>query len=532
MKLSSPLRALAALPFLVAVSFAQAGTPAPQISEDPSVSPYDKAAADVKADLKASLLELGELRESIQAERLPLSKQLNRLELTLSEARTEYQSTARLRDSRALDLSNLRGEIKLRKDEAGYITNLLGEYGRNFESRLHIAELKRYADSLGLARHAGEDTSISEGARFQRQVQLLRASLDRIESGLGGDQFPIYAVDSDGLLQEGTAILLGPIVTFVSKDGQVVGTAEAKLGSMEPAVIPFADPLDIKAAASVPGKSRGILPLDPTLGNAHLIESTHESFIEHVQKGGAVMIPIFAMAGLALLVAIYKWLVLMFTAKPSKRKVGALLDAMAKGDEEQIHSAARRVRGPVGRMLTAGVEHLREPQALIEEVMYETVLTTKLKLQSLLPFIAICAASAPLLGLLGTVTGIINTFKLITVFGSSDVKSLSGGISEALITTKFGLIVAIPSLLLHAFLSRKAKGITDQMEKSAVGFMNQVMLMRGREKPRVRPVHIAEGEVLTPAGAGAGPDPKLVRHQVNEVLQDLLGEIHEEHSNA
>jgi len=107
-------------------------------------------------------------------------------------------------------------------------------------------------------------------------------------------------------------------------------------------------------------------------------------------------------------------------------------------------------------------------------VMYEKMLSAKMKLQSLLPFVAISASSAPLLGLLGTVTGIINTFKLITIFGSGDVKTLSGGISEALITTEFGLIVAIPSLLLHAFLSRKSRGMIDQMEKAAVSFMNQL----------------------------------------------------------
>ncbi len=106
--------------------------------------------------------------------------------------------------------------------------------------------------------------------------------------------------------------------------------------------------------------------------------------------------------------------------------------------------------------------------------MFEKVLSAKLKLESLLPFIAISASSAPLLGLLGTVTGIINTFKLITVFGSGDVKSLSGGISEALITTEYGLIVAIPSLLLHAFLSRQARGMIDKMEKCAVSFINQL----------------------------------------------------------
>jgi hypothetical protein len=146
--------------------------------------------------------------------------------------------------------------------------------------------------------------------------------------------------------------------------------------------------------------------------------------------------------------------------------------------------------------------------------MYEVVMKTRLKAQRFLPFIAICAASAPLLGLLGTVTGIINTFKLITVFGSGDVKTLSGGISEALITTEFGLIVAIPSLLLHAFLSRKARGIVDRMETAAVAFMNQVgRWQAGAGGSRVR----TEG----PAALRT-PDGDELRPQVEEILRDLL----------
>jgi len=68
----------------------------------------------------------------------------------------------------------------------------------------------------------------------------------------------------------------------------------------------------------------------------------------------------------------------------------------------------------------------------------------------------------------------INTFKLITIFGTGDAKSLSGGISEALITTEFGLIVAIPSLIMHALLSRRAQGVMANMERIAVSFVNGI----------------------------------------------------------
>ena len=102
-------------------------------------------------------------------------------------------------------------------------------------------------------------------------------------------------------------------------------------------------------------------------------------------------------------------------------------------------------------------------------------------------------------------TGIINTFKLITVFGSGDVKTLSGGISEALITTEFGLIVAIPSLLLSAFLSRKARGLLDRMEGIALSFLNE--FARSRD-----------------SAAASDPESEKARvaAQVREVLAEML----------
>jgi biopolymer transport protein ExbB len=80
--------------------------------------------------------------------------------------------------------------------------------------------------------------------------------------------------------------------------------------------------------------------------------------------------------------------------------------------------------------------------------------------------------------LLGTVTGMINTFKLITMFGTGDAKTLSSGISEALVTTECGLIVAVTALLIHAFLTRRIRGFITSLEQAAVGFVNGLALSR------------------------------------------------------
>ena len=88
---------------------------------------------------------------------------------------------------------------------------------------------------------------------------------------------------------------------------------------------------------------------------------------------------------------------------------------------------------------------------------------------------------APLLGLLGTVTGMIHTFNLATIFGTGNAKLLSGGISEALITTEYGLYIAIPVLLAHAFFARRVRSIIGALERAVVVFVNELTLT-GRKR--------------------------------------------------
>ena len=442
----------------------------------PEAAPLDlgNVSSSLKDQLDEAVAELNALREQIGNEKVPLTTRLGELETELRSVREEGAAAQREVANRQLTITNLNKKIDSRKKEANYLSGLLGDYLRNYEPRLHIAELQRYEKNLDAAKNAPDNSNLEQKEVFDIQIAAIQDSIDRLNESLGGTRFEGRAVDAGGEMKAGTFVMVGPTAIFRSDDGQLIGTAEQKLGVLVPEVVPFLDPESGATAAKVVADGSGRYPFDPTLGSARELAQVEDTFLEHVQKGGPVMYPIFGMAGLALLVALYKWMALTAIKKPRRSMIVKLCHEVERGDKDAAVAVAGKIGGPAGKMLEEGAKHIEEPRDLIEEIMYEQMLTTRLKVNRLLPFISICAAAAPLMGLLGTVTGIINTFKMITLYGTGDAESLSGGISEALITTKFGLIVAIPSLLIYAFLSRKAKGVIDEMEKSGIAFVNQL----------------------------------------------------------
>lgn len=427
-----------------------------------------------KQRLVTAVAELNEARRSIADERLALSQRLGERERRLTEVRAAYDAMRRQFDHRALDLSNLRNELKNREQEASYLSNLLAEYIRNFEPRLHIAEVNRHADVLREARLAMDNHTLEPAEVYRRQIAVVESSLDRIEQLVGGYRYRGAAAAADGRMVDGMFAVFGPLVVFASEDGAYVGMVEQRLGSVEPSIEPFGDAALAEMASNLVRDGGGVLPFDASLGNARKVERTRETLWEHIQKGGAVIWPILGVAAIAALVALTKWVTLSRVRVPDDRDIGPLLEAAAARNAEAVLEAVAAWPGATADVLGAGAANLAYGRDLIEEAMFEQILRTRARFQRGLPVLAVAAASAPLLGLLGTVTGIISTFKLLTVFGTGDVKMLSAGISEALITTEFGLYVAIPSLLSHSFLSRKAKALTDHLERLAVAFLTHV----------------------------------------------------------
>ena len=110
----------------------------------------------------------------------------------------------------------------------------------------------------------------------------------------------------------------------------------------------------------------------------------------------------------------------------------------------------------------------------IELKLGEAILRETPKFNSMLPLLKIISVVAPLLGLLGTVTGMIVTFQAITLYGAGDPKLMAGGISTALVTTVLGLVVAIPTVFLHTLVSSRARRLTQILQEEAAGMLAEL----------------------------------------------------------
>jgi biopolymer transport protein ExbB len=427
----------------------------------------------VSADLQKALDDLTKARQEVEAERLPLARKLSEIEQKLIDRKADYAKAQRFQENQLVELNALKAEAKLRSDEVKYIDSVLSEYARAFRSRLNFVEEPRYREMFDGVEKAAAAPDLAPAEKISKRTVLLTTALKRAEGALGGEIFDAQAIDKAGTVQRGKAALIGPVAVFASSQGNVAGLLQQELNKSEPTIVQTDKAADEGCRALVT-TGTGRLALDPTGGNAFKLTALKESLWEKIEKGGWIMAPLLGLGAAALLTAFFKWIQfsrIRLTTESDLQKVLRLLESKER-EKALLH--ARGIRGLAGDLLATAIEHVDEKKEYIEEVLYEKMLGARTKLERGLAFLALSATTGPLMGLLGTVMGMIATFKLISSFGSGDPKVLAAGISEALICTATGMAVAIPSLLLHAFLTRKAKGIIGSMEQTAVGFINGV----------------------------------------------------------
>ncbi|HEY6557536.1 MAG TPA: MotA/TolQ/ExbB proton channel family protein [Polyangiaceae bacterium] len=212
-----------------------------------------------------------------------------------------------------------------------------------------------------------------------------------------------------------------------------------------------------------------------------------KTFLEYVNSGGPIAWVIVVLGVVCLLLILLRAAFLWLAASNTDKLIEEITPLIESGKIEQAIETCGKKRGAAGRVLTATLKHLDSPRDHLEDVISESILHETPFLDRFGSTILVLAAVAPLLGLLGTVTGMIATFDVITEFGTGNPKLLSGGISEALITTEFGLMVAIPALLAGNLLGGWAGNIKDALDKGALRVSNIAAGIRVSVRPAPAP---------------------------------------------
>jgi biopolymer transport protein ExbB len=198
--------------------------------------------------------------------------------------------------------------------------------------------------------------------------------------------------------------------------------------------------------------------VDPTRGQLLALLVQSPSLMERIQQGQIVGYTIIVLGLIGLLVALWRLLSLSTTA------------AKVSGQAKNVDKAGDN---PLGRVIKVAHDNPDADVEALELKLGEAILKETPKFTSMLPFLKIISVVAPLLGLLGTVTGMIITFQAITLYGAGDPKLMAGGISTALVTTVLGLVVAIPMVFLHTLVQSRAKRLTQILQEEAAGMLSE-----------------------------------------------------------
>lgn len=204
------------------------------------------------------------------------------------------------------------------------------------------------------------------------------------------------------------------------------------------------------------------------------VAAARETLWAHLRSGGPVMIPIAIVGVLSLVLVLWKLLELRRLRLPEAGELDAFYTRLDQNDLSGAAGLATELGAPLGPILQDGLAHLDAPPDVLEELLHERVMAVLPRLDRHLGMLAVLGGVAPLLGLLGTVTGMIHTFQLVTLFGTGDARLLSGGIAEALVTTEVGLVIAVPVLLVHSYLARKVRTMLGALEQAIIIFSNRV----------------------------------------------------------
>ena len=403
--------------------------------------------------------ELGSLREAREAAQARDQARLQSfledqdgLEAALEEARAAHEAAEEEQaalEAQQDEQSEQAQALAQRQEEQGEaLTSLLADLARHSEEiRNELGGdswLTLEADALPPRLN---DVDVLE----RSQIEAVVDSLATLTVNTGrAERLELPVADASGDIESHSVVRLGDFAAFTEsallRKGQ---DEESSLAEVPRTPTAVSDLL----AAYHQGESREFA-IDPTQGSVLEALAQQPTLWERFQQGGYVGYVVVVLGGIGLLVALAQYIYLL-TVSARVRRQRQNLDQPSKDN-------------PLGRVLERfkEMDKHQTPEAL-EARLDEAVLAELPKIERGQPIVKLLAAIAPLLGLLGTVTGMIVTFQAITVFGTGDPQLMAGGISQALVTTVLGLVTAVPLLFAQTALSSRSRFITQVIEGEA-----------------------------------------------------------------
>ena len=432
---------------------------------------------------------------TIEAVGRELTEEVIDLKLAASELRAEEASAEdRLDVAARLAAERQSDQEKLKNVLADALERLDGHLASLIASSKRDEQLRQVAD-LRERLKGGEPDS-------EFLVQFLALLRELLAEGRSTEAYETRFRTADGTAIAGTVLRIGHVALAYASPGGRAGLAlrapdgegyrwqEHLSEPMTRAILSAKEGLEGRLTEEV------VFPVDVTRSIARERRTGKSDLAEKFRAGGLVMYPLAAVAVLALLLILERFWFFSREGRASHKHARTILGYCENGEVEAAESYCERKRGPVVRALHACLRHRDQSVVAMEDSIQEAILHELPRLERFLSTLSILATVAPLLGLLGTVTGMIHTFDMITVHGSGDPRMMAGGISEALLTTATGLVVAIPILLVHNVLAGKTEQLTADTERFAASLL---VLLRDR-----RVAQSSEPTTGTTDGTAAG----------------------------
>lgn len=391
-------------------------------------------------------------QERVEAAR----RDLKRLETRLLELNAQV-------DRRTEDLSVVEEEANKARDTNDALDNIIAQGN----ARLRDNDVPTISEAGILS----EEEDVTAGDRLALELDyVFMNSFDVLETlGTIRTEPGAFYLKSGEEVQ-GTITRVGEIAGL-GLAGEYGGTLAPAGGGRLWLVHPESEPV-AKRLVDGPGEAETV-PLFIYESLDELVDpSRGATLMETIEGGGIIGVVILVIGAISLILIGLRAFFLWRAGSRNETTLNRVFEHVQQGKMKKALAAAEEHRGALGRVIQATVRGLRTDPKNIEDVISESVLNEQPALDRFRSALSVFAAVAPLLGLLGTVTGMIATFDVITQYGTGDPKLLSGGISEALITTELGLTVAIPVLLIGNLLSSWSDRITSNIEVSALRIVN------------------------------------------------------------